>query len=281
MARSKSRKPHQLLNDFLLTAVRASCRRPTVRYSSRGIFAAAIWRSVIDQRQQFSGGDTVALCGVVEQTGDMAHARNSSDSIEKWQSNHGGNPFLFCSRDGTCLTIIRRMRTRKCAVCPTTNVEYIIMNRDFMRESIRLAERGVSLGRGGPFGAVVVQGGKIISRGSNAVTSRNDPTAHAEIVAIRAAGRRLRTFDLGDCEIYTSCEPCPMCLAAIYWARLRRVYYANTRRDAAKIGFDDAAFYRELTRPISKRRLPTKQLMRNEALNAFKIWRGKPDKVKY
>ena len=155
------------------------------------------------------------------------------------------------------------------------------MNRDFMRESIRLAERGVSLGRGGPFGAVIVRGGKIISRGSNAVTSRNDPTAHAEIVAIRAAGRRLRTFDLGDCEIYTSCEPCPMCLAAIYWARFKRIYYANTRKDGAKIDFDDDFIYREVVRPVSQRKIPMQQLLRSEALKAFTAWEKKADKIRY
>src|SRR5215467_496424 len=125
------------------------------------------------------------------------------------------------------------------------------MNENFMREAIRLSIQMMRKGKGGPFGAVVVKGNKIVGRGSNAVTSGNDPTAHAEIVAIREACRRLKTFHLEDCDLYTSCEPCPMCLAAIYWARLRRVYFANTRKDAARIQFDDDFIYTEVSRPIA------------------------------
>ena len=136
-------------------------------------------------------------------------------------------------------------------------------------------------GCGGPFGAVVVRQGKIVGRGWNQVTSTNDPTAHAEVMAIRAACRRLKTFQLDDCELYASCEPCPMCLAAIYWARLRKVYYANTRRDAARIGFEDDFIYREIARPVSRRTIPLRQLLRGEALKVFAEWKGKPDKICY
>jgi len=155
------------------------------------------------------------------------------------------------------------------------------MDKKFMREAIRLSIREMRRGRGGPFGAVVVRDGKILGRGCNQVTSANDPTAHAEIVAIRAACKRLKTFQLDDCELYTSCEPCPMCLSAIYWARLGHVYYANTRKDAARIDFDDDFIYREVALPIRRRKLKMKQLLREEALAAFAGWQRKPDKVLY
>jgi guanine deaminase len=150
-----------------------------------------------------------------------------------------------------------------------------------MREAIRLSVEMMRRGRGGPFGAIVVRDGRIAGRGSNRVTSANDPTAHAEIVAIRAACRRLGTFRLDDCELYTSCEPCPMCLSAIYWARLRRVYYGNTRRDAARIAFDDEFIYREVGLPIRRRRVPMRQLLRSEALAAFREWERKTDRIPY
>ncbi len=150
-----------------------------------------------------------------------------------------------------------------------------------MREAIRLSLIKMQSGQGGPFGAVVVRRGKIIARGWNRVTSANDPTAHAEVMAIRAACRKLKTFQLADCELYTSCEPCPMCLAAIYWARLKKVYYANSRRDAAKIGFDDELIYREVAQPVSQRLIPMKQLLRVEAGKVFAEWKVKPDKVVY
>ena len=150
-----------------------------------------------------------------------------------------------------------------------------------MRAAIRLSLSKMRANCGGPFGAVVVRKGKIIGRGWNRVTSTNDPTAHAEVTAIRDACRRLKTFQLDDCELYTSCEPCPMCLSAIYWARFRKVYYANTRKDAAKIAFDDDLIYREVAKPISKRLIPMKQLLRPEALTVFKEWQSKTDKVRY
>ena len=150
-----------------------------------------------------------------------------------------------------------------------------------MREAIRLARQKMRANQGGPFGAVVVRRGKIVGRGWNRVTSTNDPTAHAEIIAIRGACRRLKTFQLDDCELYTSCEPCPMCLAAVYWARLRKIYYGNTRRDAAKIGFDDAALYREVARPVARRALQMTPLLRREALKAFAEWKRKTDRICY
>ena len=150
-----------------------------------------------------------------------------------------------------------------------------------MREAIRLSRVKSRENHGGPFGAVVVRQGKIIGRGWNRVTSQNDPTAHAEITAIRAACKRLKTFQLNDCELYASCEPCPMCLAAIYWARFKKVYYANTRRDAAQIKFDDEFIYREVARPIARRKIPMVQMLRLEALQAFAEWNAKPDKIRY
>ena len=155
------------------------------------------------------------------------------------------------------------------------------MKKSYMREAIRLSLVQMRAGKGGPFGAVVVRKGKIIGRGFNLVTSTNDPTAHAEVVAIREACKKLKTFQLDECELYTSCEPCPMCLSAIYWARLKRVYFANTRKDAAKIQFDDDFLYREVGLPISKRSMPMKQFLRAEALLAFKEWDAKADKMRY
>jgi guanine deaminase len=155
------------------------------------------------------------------------------------------------------------------------------MKLEFMRAAVRLSLEKMRRNNGGPFGAVVVYNGRIIGRGWNRVTSVNDPTAHAEIMAIRDACKKLKTFRLDDCELYASCEPCPMCLAAIYWARLRKIYYANTRRDAAQIEFDDDLIYREVALPISRRKIPMKQLLRAEALEVFAEWKDKPDKIRY
>ena len=155
------------------------------------------------------------------------------------------------------------------------------MNKRFMREAIRLSIQMMRRGKGGPFGAVVVKNDKVVGRGCNLVTSANDPTAHAEIVAIRDACKRLKTFQLDDCELYTSCEPCPMCLSAIYWSRLSRIFYGNTRKDAAKIAFDDDFIYRQVGLPIRKRALVMKQLLRDEAMDAFKEWEQKTDKILY
>ncbi len=155
------------------------------------------------------------------------------------------------------------------------------MNAKFMREAIRISLAKMRGNHGGPFGAVVVRRGKIVGRGWNQVTSANDPTAHAEVTAIRDACQRLKTFHLDDCELYTSCEPCPMCLAAIYWARIGKVYYGNTRQDAAEVEFDDDLIYREVAAPIGERKIPMKQLLRSEALTAFGEWKTKSDKVRY
>ncbi len=150
-----------------------------------------------------------------------------------------------------------------------------------MRAAILLSQQHMERGEGGPFGAVVVRGEEIIGRGWNKVTSTQDPTAHSEVVAIRAACRKLGTFRLDDCEIYTSCEPCPMCLAAIYWARLRQVWFGNTRQDAAHIGFDDDFLYRQVALPLARRTLPMQQLLPAEAAVVFRAWAAKPDKVPY
>jgi guanine deaminase len=154
-------------------------------------------------------------------------------------------------------------------------------NSAFMLEAIRLSVANVKEGRGGPFGTVVVKEGKIIARGANQVTSTNDPTAHAEVVAIRNACAVLNSFQLEGCEIYTSCEPCPMCLGAIYWARPAKLFYAASKEDAAKIQFDDQFIYEEIAKPVEERRLFTKQLMREEALEAFKKWSESALKKEY
>lgn len=155
------------------------------------------------------------------------------------------------------------------------------LKQEHMREAIRLSIDNVESGKGGPFGCVVVKDGRIIARGANEVTSSNDPTAHAEVVAIRKACKELGSFQLDGCEIYCSCEPCPMCLGAIYWARPKAIYYANTKSDAAAIDFDDQFIYEEIERPIGDRKLFTQQLMRGEALVAFEKWRTSSKKVEY
>ncbi len=154
------------------------------------------------------------------------------------------------------------------------------VHKEFMREAIALSCKNVDNG-GGPFGAVIVKNGKIIARGVNKVTINNDPTAHAEVTAIREAAKELNTFDLSGCEIYTSCEPCPMCLAAIYWAHIDRIYFGNSKTDARNIHFDDAFIYEEIMLPLDERKLPSTQILREEALDAFKKWTAKEDKMEY
>jgi len=154
------------------------------------------------------------------------------------------------------------------------------MSNKFMQHAIELSIKSVNQGTG-PFGAVIVKENKIISEGFNIVTSANDPTSHAEIVAIRSACKILNNFSLKDCSLYTTCEPCPMCLSAIYWARIDKVYYANTRSDAKKIDFSDALIYEELSKTIKERKIPMHQMMREEAIKAFELWDKKTDKVKY
>jgi len=155
------------------------------------------------------------------------------------------------------------------------------MSNPFMARAVQLSIDNVRSGRGGPFGAVVVRDGKIIGEGVNRVTSTNDPTAHAEVLAIRQACANLGVYHLEDCELYTSCEPCPMCLGAIYWAHLSRLYFANTAADAAEIGFDDSFLYSELKKPHLQRRIPTVQIMREEALAGFRAWAAKVEKIPY
>lgn len=155
------------------------------------------------------------------------------------------------------------------------------MSAEFMRRAIALAMENVRSGRGGPFGALVVKDGRVIAKGTNRVTSAKDPTAHAEIVVIREACRALGDFQLTGCELYTTCEPCPMCLGAIYWARPARVFYAGLAADAADAGFDDAFIYEEMKKQPAARRIPMTQLLRDEVLKVFAAWKRKPDKTPY
>lgn len=151
----------------------------------------------------------------------------------------------------------------------------------FMQRAIELSKLGMQSGKGGPFGCVIVKDGKIVGEGYNQVTSNNDPTAHAEITAIRDACKKLQTFQLDGCEIYTSCEPCPMCLGAIYWARPDKIYFANTREDAQSIGFDDSFIYDEIPLAITARKIPMEQLNRDAAKLVFDEWNNKTDKIEY
>jgi len=150
----------------------------------------------------------------------------------------------------------------------------------FMMRAIELSIESAK-SKGGPFGCVIVKDNKIISEGSNQVTMKNDPTAHGEIVAIRSACQKLNTFNLSGCDLYSSCEPCPMCLSAIYWSRIENVFYANTRIDAKKIDFDDSFIYSEINKDLENRKIKMHQIHRDEALEAFKIWENKEDKIKY
>ena len=155
------------------------------------------------------------------------------------------------------------------------------MTNAFMARAIELSIENVRAAQGGPFGAVIVKDNQIIAEGTNCVTSSNDPTAHAEITAIRNACAKLGCFELSGCDIYSSCEPCPMCLGAIYWARPSRVYFGNTAADAARAGFDDSFIYKEIPKPISERRILMKQIMHEEALAAFRLWERLPNKEHY
>jgi tRNA(Arg) A34 adenosine deaminase TadA len=150
-----------------------------------------------------------------------------------------------------------------------------------MQRAIALATENVLSGAGGPFGAVVVRNGQIVATGVNLVTSTNDPTAHAEVVAIRAACKALGDFRLAGCVVYTSCEPCPMCLAALYWSRCDAIFYGNSAADASAAGFDDSLLYAEVSRPIDQRRIPMKRLLANQAMESFNTWRARVDKIEY
>ena len=150
-----------------------------------------------------------------------------------------------------------------------------------MREAIRLATENVKSGKGGPFGCVIVRDGEVIARAVNRVTALNDPTAHAEVMAIRAACKKLNDFQLEGCEVYTSCEPCPMCLAALYWARCSAIYFGNSAQDAADAGFDDSFLYDELKRPLQERKIPISRLLPEEAIENFDVWRASAQRVDY
>lgn len=154
-------------------------------------------------------------------------------------------------------------------------------NPEFMQQAIALATENVVSGRGGPFGAVIVRDGKVIATGTNQVTASNDPTAHAEVVAIRNACAALATFRLDGCEVYTSCEPCPMCLAALYWSRCAAIFYGNNAADAAKAGFDDSFLYDEVKKPLEERAIPIARLLPDEARTSFAAWEKSPFKVEY
>lgn len=157
----------------------------------------------------------------------------------------------------------------------------IDQQKKFMREAIRLSMENVQSGNGGPFGTVIVKNGKIIATGVNEVTKSNDPTAHAEMIAIRNACEKLNSFQLDGCDIYCSCEPCPMCLGAIYWARPKSIYFANSKKDAAEINFDDNVIYQEIKLPIHERKLTTTQLLRDEAQSVFLQWKESENKIEY
>ena len=157
----------------------------------------------------------------------------------------------------------------------------IDQHKKFMREAIRLSMENVQSGNGGPFGTVIVKNEKIIATGVNEVTKSNDPTAHAEMIAIRNACEKLNSFQLDGCDIYCSCEPCPMCLGAIYWARPKSIYFANSKKDAAEINFDDNVIYQEIKLPIHERKLTTTQLLRNEAQSVFLQWQESENKIEY
>lgn len=160
-------------------------------------------------------------------------------------------------------------------------MDQLLQHQNFMREAIRLSVQNVKQDQGGPFAAIVVKEGKIIASGTNIVTSSNDPTAHAEIVAIRNACKILGTYQLSGCELYSSCEPCPMCLGAIYWARPMRVFFGNTQADAAAIGFDDRFIYQEIALPPNARSIPQQQLLQTEAIEAFRLWDKSEHKKRY
>lgn len=174
------------------------------------------------------------------------------------------------------LTILSPLREAEIKVTSTSQA-----NPEFLRRAIALATENVTSGRGGPFGAVIVRNGEIVGKGANSVTATNDPTAHGEVNAIRAAGEALGTFNLTGCELYTSCEPCPMCLAAAYWARIDAVYYGACAADAARAGFDDAFLYDELRHDSSARKLPMTQLLGGEAWASFAAWIASPTKIDY
>ncbi len=191
---------------------------------------------------------------------------------------------IIIGRKSTVYFSYNPIKIKKMYICYSKKIKrnnlHMIDHKTFMARAIELSEQSVKNG-GGPFGAVIVKEGKIVAEGFNQVTKNNDPTAHAEVTAIRNASSILNTFDLSGCVIYTSCEPCPMCLGAIYWAGIEKMFYGNTKQNAAAIGFDDDFIYKEIERPVSKRKLNSEQLMNEEALNAFRLWSDLENKIEY
>ena len=189
--------------------------------------------------------------------------------------------FRYLPENAHNLEVLYELRTKKLTLVLSKITRIMTREEKFMQAAIDLSRRGVKHNDGGPFGCVIVKGDMIVGQGNNRVTSQNDPTAHAEVVAIRNACKNLETFQLDDCEIFTSCEPCPMCLGAIYWARPKAIYYANTREDAARIGFDDSMIYDEMNTPVSDRKIPIHKMEGDEALKVFEEWMKKTDKTAY
>ena len=189
--------------------------------------------------------------------------------------------FRYLPENAHNLEVLYKLRTKKLTLVLSKITRIMTREEKFMQAAIDLSRRGVKHNDGGPFGCVIVKGDMIVGQGNNRVTSQNDPTAHAEVVAIRNACKNLETFQLDDCEIFTSCEPCPMCLGAIYWARPKAIYYANTREDAARIGFDDSMIYDEMNTPVSDRKIPIHKMEGDEALKVFEEWMKKTDKTAY
>ncbi len=210
----------------------------------------------------------------------MQHQANKNIDIVK-------NIFGFLSCKSRCkeqqrfLLLIHKIGNIEYLKSKSQNKVHMTIQEKFMQEAVKTALKGMNSNEGGPFGCIVVKNGKIVGRGNNKVTSTNDPTAHAEVSAIRDACKNLNSFQLEGCEIYTSCEPCPMCLGAIYWARPDKVYYGSNKTDAANIGFDDEFIYKEILLPHAQRSIPFEQLAQDMALEPFQKWTEKEDKIEY
>lgn len=189
----------------------------------------------------------------------------------------------FCRQKGISVAASTMLQAVCIFMDTSKKLKYIIMTREekFMLEAIELSKQGMKNNEGGPFGCVIVKGDTIVGKGYNKVTSHNDPTAHAEVVAIRDACKNLGTYQLNECEVYASCEPCPMCMGAIYWARPKLVYFANNRQDAADIGFDDSMIYEEMAADLNSRKIPIISLGRKDALKVFEEWRDRENKALY
>lgn len=221
----------------------------------------------IFQTHKIDGSDSLCVC-ILQFNTDLSGFKNLTGICHA----------VTC---GVMCFYFRAIMIQNNKITSTTDNTMSNAHETFMRRAIQLSIENVKSGKGGPFAAVIVKDGKIIAEGTNLVTSANDPTAHAEVTAIRNACEILGDFQLTGCTVYTSCEPCPMCLGAIYWARPDAVFYGNTKRDAADIGFDDSFIYEELDKPLEARSVPMKQLMPDEALAGFRAWTEKTDKISY